>query len=156
MNNEQWMCPPTLTLLRDSLLYDLGPAVKSRDDREKYLHCLDNNFILCQNKEKDMKRFILGLCAVLFLGACEDRVAKDGDTVAIHFEGFLDGVQFEGGTGEDNLILGSGRFIPGFEEQLVGAKKGEVREVKLRFPDQYVPGLAGREVMFRVTVKGIR
>ena len=103
-----------------------------------------------------MRKILFGLFAALFLAACEDKVAKDGDILSIHFEGFLDGVQFEGGTGDDNLKLGSGQFIPGFEEQLLGAKAGEVREVRLRFPDRYVPGLAGKEVMFRVTVKSIK
>lgn len=103
-----------------------------------------------------MKKIIFGLMSAFLLSACEDKIAKSGDTLAIHFEGFLNGVQFEGGTGDSDLTLGSGRFIPGFEEQLIGAKEGEVREVKLRFPDQYVPGLAGKEVMFRVTVKSIK
>ena len=103
-----------------------------------------------------MKKFLLSVCAVLFLASCGgEREAKEGDTVFIHFEGFLNGEQFPGGTGEYNLTLGSGQFVPGFEEQLIGAKVGEVREVNLRFPDQYVPGLAGQEVMFRVTVRSI-
>jgi trigger factor len=102
-----------------------------------------------------MKRFVLPLFSVLLLAACGDKEAGVGDTVAIHFEGFLDGVQFPGGTGDFDLKLGSGQFVPGFEDQLIGVKKGEVREVKLRFPDQYVPGLAGKEVMFKVTVNNI-
>jgi trigger factor len=68
----------------------------------------------------------------------------------------LDGVQFPGGTGEYNLKLGSGQFIPGFEDQLIGARQGEVRDVKLRFPDQYLPGLAGKEVVFKVAIKRIK
>ena len=103
-----------------------------------------------------MKKLIFGFLGVFLLAACEDKVAKNGDVVAIHFEGFLNGVQFEGGTGEYDLVLGSGQFIPGFEDQLIGAKKGEVRDVRLRFPDQYVPGLAGKEVLFRVMIKDIR
>lgn len=103
-----------------------------------------------------MRRIFATLVSVFLLGACEDKVAKDGDTLAIHFEGFIDGVQFEGGTGDHNLKLGSGQFVPGFEDQLVGAKKGEIREVRLRFPDQYVPGLSGKEVLFKVTVKDIK
>ncbi|MDR1826489.1 MAG: FKBP-type peptidyl-prolyl cis-trans isomerase [Rickettsiales bacterium] len=102
-----------------------------------------------------MKKIIFGFLSIFLLAACEDKVAQNGDVVAIHFEGFLNGAEFEGGTGDFDLTLGSGQFIPGFEEQLVGAKKGEVREVKLRFPDQYLPGLAGKEVLFKVTVKDI-
>ena len=88
--------------------------------------------------------------------ACGGQTAKMGDTVSIYFEGFVDGVQFPGGTGNFNLKLGSGQFIPGFEEQLVGAKKGEVREVRVRFPEQYVAELAGKDAVFRVTVNEIR
>ena len=94
--------------------------------------------------------------AFLFFSSSENRVAKHGDTVAIYFEGYLDGERFPGGTGNFDLVLGSGQFVPGFEEQLVGAKKGETREVRLRFPDQYVPGLAGQEVMFKVTINNIK
>ena len=74
----------------------------------------------------------------------------------IQLQFIINGKQFEGGTGDYNLKLGSGQFVPGFEDQLIGAKKGEERDVKLRFPDQYVPGLAGKEVIFKVTVKDIK
>lgn len=98
---------------------------------------------------------VFAMVGVLFLGAC-DNSAKNGDTVVIDFAGFLGDVQFEGGTAENfKLKLGSGQFVPGFEEQLVGAKKGEEREVKITFPEQYVPGLAGKDVIFKVTVKDI-
>ena len=103
-----------------------------------------------------MKKIILAIMAVFVLVACGEQEAKVGDTVSIHFEGFLNDVPFPGGTGDFDLKLGSGQFVPGFEDQLVGVKKGEVREVKLRFPDQYVPGLAGQNVVFKVTVKGIK
>ena len=97
---------------------------------------------------------ILGICA---LAACGDTVAKNGDTVVIDFAGFDNGVQFEGGTATNYpLKLGSGAFVPGFEEQLVGAKVGESRDVNIKFPDNYVPALAGHEVVFKVTVKEIK
>jgi trigger factor len=102
-----------------------------------------------------MKKILMVVLATFVLASCGEKTAKDGDTVHIFFEGYLNGEKFSGGTGEYNLKLGSGQFVPGFEEQLIGAKKGETREVKLRFPDQYVPGLAGQEVIFKVTVKGI-
>ena len=88
----------------------------------------------------------------------EDRPAASGDTVTIDFEGFIDGVAFEGGKGTDyNLVLGSGTFIPGFEEQLTGASKGEEKEVNVTFPEDYhSKDLAGKDVVFRVTVKEIR
>ena len=104
-----------------------------------------------------MKKFLAIFIGLFVIAACgREQEAKMGDTVSIHFVGYMHGERFPGGTGDFDLTLGSGQFVPGFEEQLVGAKKGEVREVHLRFPDQYVPGLAGQEVMFRVTINDIR
>jgi trigger factor len=87
----------------------------------------------------------------------EDAKAAKGDKVTIDFTGKLDGVPFEGGTGGDvDLVLGSGSFIPGFEEQLEGAAKGEQRIVKVTFPSDYsAPNLAGRDAEFDVTVKAV-
>ncbi|MCL7464775.1 trigger factor [Phaeovulum sp. NW3] len=84
--------------------------------------------------------------------------AKDGDQVVIDFEGFVDGEAFEGGKGEDYpLVLGSGSFIPGFEEQLVGAKAEEEVEVKVTFPEQYgAQHLAGKDAVFKCTVKAVK
>src|SRR5690606_30523258 len=81
--------------------------------------------------------------------------AKDGDQVVIDFEGFVDGEAFEGGKGEDYpLVLGSGSFIPGFEDQLVGAKADEDVEVKVAFPAEYgAQHLAGKDAVFKCTVK---
>ena len=88
----------------------------------------------------------------------EGYAAANGDYVIIDFVGHLDGVPFENGTGEDYpLELGSGRFIPGFEEQLVGVKSGEVREITVPFPADYGnKELAGRDAMFRVTVTDVK
>jgi trigger factor len=84
--------------------------------------------------------------------------AKDDDQIVIDFTGKIDGEPFEGGTAEDYpLVLGSNSFIPGFEEQLVGAKTGEEREVKVSFPEDYgAPHLAGKEAVFECTVKEVR
>ncbi|MFA0815661.1 MAG: trigger factor [Anaerofustis sp.] len=84
--------------------------------------------------------------------------SKEGDTVTIDFEGFVDDVAFEGGKGEDYpLELGSGTFIPGFEEQLVGKNPGEDTDVKVTFPEEYhAPNLAGKESVFKVTVKEVK
>ncbi len=84
--------------------------------------------------------------------------AKEGDQVVIDFEGFVDGEAFEGGKGEDYpLVLGSGSFIPGFEDQLIGAKEEEAVEVKVTFPEQYgAAHLAGKEALFKCTVKEVR
>ncbi len=88
----------------------------------------------------------------------EDRPVKDSDMTTLDFEGFVDGVAFEGGKGENYpLTIGSGAFIPGFEEQLVGAKIGEETEVKVTFPDDYqAEHLQGKEAVFKCTVKEIR
>lgn len=81
--------------------------------------------------------------------------AKDKDQVTIDFVGSVDGVEFDGGKGEDSpLVLGSGSFIPGFEEQLVGVKKGDDIEVNVTFPAEYqAADLAGKDALFKVTVK---
>lgn len=87
----------------------------------------------------------------------EDASAEMGDTVTIDFEGFMDDIAFEGGKGEDYpLELGSGSFIPGFEEQLVGLKKDDARDIDLMFPEGYhAEDLAGKPVVFKVLVKKV-
>lgn len=87
----------------------------------------------------------------------EDEIALLGDTVTIDFEGFIDGIAFEGGKGEDYpLELGSGSFIPGFEQQLVGLKLGEQKDVEVTFPDEYhAEDLAGKPAVFKVLIKKI-
>lgn len=88
----------------------------------------------------------------------EDRGVKDGDMTVIDFEGFVDDVAFEGGKGENYpLTIGSGAFIPGFEDQLVGAKLNEETEVKVKFPEDYhAEDLKGKDAVFKVTVKEIK
>lgn len=87
----------------------------------------------------------------------EDRGAENGDITTIDFEGFVDGEAFEGGKGTDYpLTLGSGSFIPGFEDQLVGAKAGDHVEVKVTFPEEYqAKELAGKEAVFQCDVKKV-
>ena len=88
----------------------------------------------------------------------EDRPVKDGDMTVIDFEGFVDDVAFEGGKGENYpLTIGSGAFIPGFEEQLVGVEVGREVEVKVTFPEDYqAENLQGKDAVFKCTVKEIR
>ena len=82
--------------------------------------------------------------------------AAMGDEVTLDFEGFVDGAPFEGGKGEQYpLLLGSGYFVPGFEEQVAGAAVGEERDVKVTFPAEYVPELAGKDAVFRIKVHQI-
>ena len=87
----------------------------------------------------------------------EDAAAEKGDRLKIDFEGRVDGEVFEGGKGEDvELVLGSGSFIPGFEDQLVGAKVGDDRKVEVTFPENYTAAaLAGKDAVFAVKVKEI-
>ncbi len=87
-----------------------------------------------------------------------ERPAQNGDTVVIDFEGFKDGVAFEGGKAEQYpLELGSGSFIPGFEEQLVGMSAGEAKDIDVTFPEDYgAAELAGAPVVFKVTVHEVK
>lgn len=88
----------------------------------------------------------------------EEGTVENGDTAVIDFEGFKDGVAFEGGKGESYpLEIGSGAFIPGFEEQLVGMAKEETKDINVTFPENYqVADLAGQPVVFKVTVHDIK
>ena len=88
----------------------------------------------------------------------DDRAVEKGDMIKLDFEGFVDGTAFEGGKGTDYpLTIGSGSFIPGFEDQLVGAKLGEEMEVNVTFPEEYqAKDLAGKAAVFKCTVKEIK
>ena len=88
----------------------------------------------------------------------EDRELKDGDISVIDFEGFVDGVAFEGGKGENfELTIGSGQFIPGFEDQMVGMKINEERDVNVKFPEEYhAENLAGKDATFKVKLHEIK
>ena len=86
-----------------------------------------------------------------------ERAVQNGDRVTIDFEGFVDDVAFEGGKADDyDLEIGSGTFIPGFEDQLVGAMPGEERDVNVTFPEEYTPELAGKAAVFKVKVKSVQ
>lgn len=90
--------------------------------------------------------------------AVEDRAVQEGDEVVLDFEGFVDGVAFEGGKGENYpLTIGSGSFIPGFEEQLIGAEAEKEVEVNVTFPEEYHSAdLAGKAAVFKCTVHEIK
>ena len=86
-----------------------------------------------------------------------DRAAKSGDTAVIDFEGFLDGKPFDGGKGENhNLELGSGSFVPGFEDQVIGMKAGEEKDIDITFPENYTPELAGKPVVFKCKIHEVK
>lgn len=114
--------------------------------------------------KKIMSAVVLG--GAVMLTACNsdgaktcdsETAAKNGDTVIIDFAGYLNGEQFAGGTANGySLQLGSGQFVPGFEEQLVCTEKGDVRDVNITFPSDYMAAeLAGKDVVFKVTVVDI-
>ena len=92
------------------------------------------------------------------VASVEGKALENGDTAVIDFEGFENGVAFEGGKGENyNLVIGSNTFIPGFEEQLVGKKAGEEVEVNVTFPETYhAENLAGKPVVFNVKVNDVK
>ena len=86
-----------------------------------------------------------------------ERAVKKGDTATIDFEGFDNGVAFDGGKGENfNLEIGSGSFVPGFEEQLIGMKAGAEKDIDITFPENYTPELAGKPVVFHVKVNEVK
>lgn len=86
-----------------------------------------------------------------------DRVAKIGDTVCIDYDGYLDGVAFAGGKAEKyDLELGSGAFVPGFEDQIVGMSAGDEKDIDITFPENYAPDLAGKAVVFKIKVHEVK
>lgn len=86
-----------------------------------------------------------------------DRAVESGDITVIDFEGFVDGVAFEGGKGENyELTIGSGQFIPGFEDQIIGHKAEEEFDVNVKFPEEYTPELAGKDAVFKVKLHEIK
>ncbi len=87
----------------------------------------------------------------------EDRAVVSGDITDINFEGFVDGVAFDGGKGENfDLEIGSGQFIPGFEDQIIGKNAGDEFDVNVTFPTEYAPELAGKDATFKVKVNEIK
>lgn len=109
--------------------------------------------------EDELRSYVEGMIAYYPAYELSDKtVVENGDTVDIDYEGLKDGVAFAGGTAEgQKLTIGSGSFIPGFEEGLIGANVGDSLELNLTFPDPYPnnPDLAGQPVVFKVTVNGI-
>lgn len=110
-----------------------------------------------QYNEKDLENQIQYILTQNPDKVSKEGLIENGDTAIIDFEGFKDGVAFEGGKGENyELTIGSQTFIPGFEEQMVGMKKGETRDLNLTFPKNYQASeLAGADVVFKVVVRDI-
>lgn len=107
--------------------------------------------------EKDVEAFIENLQKEHTTLVVKEGEAKEGDTVLIDFKGYVDDTPFEGGEAKGySLKLGSHAFIPGFEEALVGIKAGESREINVKFPDNYVENLAGKEAKFEVSCSDVK
>lgn len=87
----------------------------------------------------------------------QDRAVVNGDRVVLDYSGSVDGEKFEGGTAEDQqLVIGSGTFIPGFEEQIVGMKTGDEKDINVKFPEEYSAPLAGKDAVFAVKIKAVQ
>ena len=107
--------------------------------------------------KKDIESYINNVLKGKAENVIKEGEAQLGDTVVIDFEGFIDGVAFEGGKGENySLELGSNSFVPGFEEQLVGAKSEDEVEVKVTFPENYHAELASKEAVFKCVVHEVK
>ena len=107
--------------------------------------------------EKEIDAEIEKLLAQNATLVASEEPAKIGDTVVIDFVGFVDGEKFDGGEAQNySLELGSHQFVPGFEEQLVGTKNGDSVDVNVKFPEQYVKELAGKDATFKVTVHEVK
>lgn len=106
-----------------------------------------------EDVENELKPFISRATRMVTV----EREARLGDTVVIDFEGIMDGKPFEGGHAEGHsLELGSGSFVPGFEDQLVGVKAGEEKDLDITFPEDYHPDMAGKSVVFKVRVNEVK
>ena len=93
---------------------------------------------------------------LMFATENTDAVAKDGDAVIIDYEGKIDGVAFSGGTATEQTVnIGEGKYIPGFEEGIIGHKVGETFDVPVTFPESYTAELAGKDAVFTMTLKGV-
>ena len=120
------------------------------------LHCVVNcHTVTDEDVDKDIEATQKKNARLITV---DDRAIENGDIAVIDFEGFVDDVAFEGGKGEDyELEIGSGTFIPGFEEQLVGAETDADVDVKVTFPEEYhAENLAGKDAVFKVKVKEIK
>jgi trigger factor len=133
------------------LMPDFTPADVSQIKVEKLVADIDDSAV-----DEQLKRIAESMRT--FTPRAADEKAQKDDQTVIDFAGSIDGVPFEGGTGSDfNLTLGSGQFIPGFEDQLIGVKAGDKIDVKVTFPAEYhAKELAGKDAVFAVTLKEVK
>jgi len=142
--NQDWELVAELTLKPDVELGQYKDLDVMKQDRE----------VSEEEVEESIERRRQGMAELTI----KEEAAEEGDTVVIDYEGFKDGEAFEGGKGENHsLELGSNSFIPGFEEQLVGVKAGDEKEVNLTFPEEYhSDDLAGADATFKVKVHEVK
>jgi len=152
MTNEDWKEGDEVVVSVD---YECMPDVPETDFSKVKLSRLVGKV---EDKDVDEALSNLAKNANHFEPRKKGSKAKDGDQVVMDFKGSVDGEAFDGGSAEDfPLVLGSGNFIPGFEEQLVGAKAGEEKSVTVTFPEQYqAEHLAGKEAVFECTIKEVQ
>ncbi len=150
MTNEDWKEGDDVVV---SLNYEALPSIEAPDfsdiTLEKLVVKADDSAVqeALENLAKNAQNF-----------EAKDGAAEDGDQVTMDFVGKVDGDAFEGGAAEDfPLVLGSGQFIPGFEEQLVGVSAGDEKSINVSFPDEYgAQHLAGKEAVFDCTIKAVK
>ncbi len=150
MTNENWKEGDDVVI---SMSYEKLPAIPEIDFKAVKLEKL-----VAKPADADIDEALNNLAASAQNFETKKGKAADGDQVVIDFVGKLDGEAFEGGTAEDYpLVVGSGSFIPGFEDQLVGVKAGDEKAVNVTFPAEYgAEHLAGKDVVFDVTVKDVK
>ncbi len=149
-NGAEWQQGDDLVV---DLSYDALPQIEEPD-----FSALELERLVVTADEAAIDEALSNLAQSAQNFAAKEGAAEDGDQVVIDFTGRIEGEPFEGGAAEDfPLVLGSGQFIPGFEEQLTGVTAGEAREVTVNFPEDYgAEHLAGKEAVFACTVKEVR
>lgn len=141
---EDWELVAEVTLKPDVDLGQYKDLEVTKQDREVTDEAVEQNL---ESRRESLAELVV-----------KDNEAEEGDTVVIDFEGFKDGEAFEGGQANNHsLEIGSGSFIPGFEEQLIGVKAGDEKDVTVTFPEDYqAEDLAGEEAVFKVTVHEVK
>ena len=136
-----------------SLTFDVYPEVNLPQYKGIEVQAMNTNV-----SEEEVLKSIEGLMAKdASMEAKEEQVIESGDYAVFDFLGTVDGVPFDGGKAENyELQIGSGQFIPGFEDQMIGMKAEETKDVNVTFPEQYTPELAGKDAVFKVTVHEVK
>lgn len=150
MTNEDWKEGDDVKV---EMTYEALPDVPELD-----LSSIEVEKLVVKAADADVDEALESLAKTAQEFETKDGASEDGDQVVIDFVGKVDGEAFEGGAAEDYpLALGSGSFIPGFEEQLVGVKAGDEKAVEVKFPEEYgAENLAGKDAVFDVTVKEVK